>query len=187
MASVDAIVILTVLQYRHKRDFLEKLSSRQKKTKKKLFVPTFKRYYAGNKCMQTQSSLGFGLFVLHTNGKDASWDFSESVGCFNPAAPKMFSIGDKNHHRYMYKPIIRPRNMIGIGYIPLSHILCLKASWLTIITNMYIICSFTKNPVSYHMVSGYGAKHAYIRPNLHSQPNPAEGICCSWWTLWQTL
>lgn len=95
VASVDAIVILTVLQYRYKPDFLEKLSSRQKKC---LFKRS-KRYYAGNKCMQTKSRFLVLSFHITLQCEESvskrkeyeSWGFSVSVRCFNFTSSKMFT------------------------------------------------------------------------------------------------
>lgn len=51
VASVDALVVLTVLQCRLLKEFFKK----NYQTGKKMFVPTFRRYYENNKCMQTKS------------------------------------------------------------------------------------------------------------------------------------
>lgn len=47
-ASVNHVVVLTVLQYRLQQEFWKNCQSQ------KMFVPTFRKYYEDNKCMQTK-------------------------------------------------------------------------------------------------------------------------------------
>lgn len=71
VASVDAIVIQTVLQYRYKQDFFGETVKQAKK--KKLFVQTFKWYYEGNKCMQTKSRYFYFLVLFSAYHTEMSW------------------------------------------------------------------------------------------------------------------
>lgn len=56
VVSFDALVVFTVLKYRLQKEFLEEVSNIPK-----MFVPTFRRYYEDNKCMQSPT-LWFCVF-----------------------------------------------------------------------------------------------------------------------------